>query len=108
MSFYMEELQLTSSSLLPGRAFTTTFDYCNWILIVAVILWTVVFLFFEIFLCGTRPSLTWSDPHSSRHLCINPFALQTSSAVFNWVMDLAIVIEPLFVVRLRLRRRCAV
>ncbi|THC93706.1 hypothetical protein EYZ11_006817 [Aspergillus tanneri] len=61
-----------------GNAFRTPFDYANWTLIILVILWTVVFLFFEVFACGADPS--------------------TGCAVFSWIMDLAILVEPLFMI----------
>ena len=82
-----------------GRAYRTAFDYANWTLIICVALWTVVFLFFEIFACGIRPYLSWSSLESLRGECVDTFALQTGCAVFSWVMDLAILIEPLFMVR---------
>ncbi|KAF3026650.1 hypothetical protein E8E14_014520 [Neopestalotiopsis sp. 37M] len=79
-----------------GRAFRTLFDIVNWTLITCVTLWTLVFLFFEIFACGSNPYLSWSSLQSLRGACVDTFAMQTGCAVFSWVMDLAILIEPLF------------
>lgn len=58
----------------------------------------MVFLFLEIFACGSNPSLSWASLLSLRNACLDTFAMQTGCAVFNWVMDLAILVEPLFMV----------
>lgn len=63
-----------------------------------VTLWTLVFLFYEVFACGTTPAASWESLESLRTKCTDTFALQTGCAAFSWVMDLAILIEPLFVV----------
>ena len=81
-----------------GVAYTTAFDYANWTLIVLVTLWTLVFLCFEIFACGVTPAASWSSLLSLRTACIDTFGMQTGCAVFSWVLDLAILIEPLFMV----------
>lgn len=82
-----------------GRSYRTAFDYANWVLITLVILWTTVFFFFEVFACGTTPAASWTSLYSLRHACIDTFSMQTACAVFNWIMDLAILIEPLLMVR---------
>lgn len=81
-----------------GRAYKTLFDYFNWTLIILVSMWLVVFFFFEVFACGANPSAGWSNLYSLRHVCVDTFAMQTGCAVFSWVMDLAILVEPLFMV----------
>ncbi|KAI0897752.1 hypothetical protein F4806DRAFT_459799 [Annulohypoxylon nitens] len=85
--------------VFKGRAYRTAFDYVNWILIILVTLWTLVFLFFDIFACGITPQASWESWSSLRSNCIDTFAMQTGCAVFSWVLDLAIFIEPLVMVR---------
>ncbi|GAD97499.1 hypothetical protein MYCGRDRAFT_94394 [Paecilomyces variotii No. 5] len=84
--------------IFKGRAYRTPFDYANWTLIILVITWTLVFLFFEIFACGSDPAVSWSSLTSLRTKCVDTFAMQTGCAVFSWVLDLAILIEPLCMV----------
>lgn len=84
--------------IFKGRAFRTPFDYVNWTLIILVTMWTLVFLFFEIFACGSNPAVSWSSLTSLRTRCVNTFAMQTGCAVFSWVLDLAILIEPICMV----------
>ncbi|PLB46206.1 hypothetical protein P170DRAFT_512753 [Aspergillus steynii IBT 23096] len=84
--------------IFKGSAYQTPFDYANWTLIVLVTLWTVVFLFIQIFACGADPSRGWASLESLRSKCVDTFAMQTGCAVFSWVMDLAILIEPLFMI----------
>jgi hypothetical protein len=64
-----------------------------------VTLWTVAFLLLEILACGTTPSASWDSFESLRTKCMDTFALQTACAVVSWVLDLAIFIEPLVMVR---------
>lgn len=90
---------LTDPVPCTGRSERTAFDISNWILITLVTLWTVAFLFLEIFACGARPSASWESFESLRTMCMDTFALQTSCAVVSWVLDLAIFIEPLVMVR---------
>ncbi|KAI2605277.1 uncharacterized protein GGS25DRAFT_504498 [Hypoxylon fragiforme] len=85
--------------VFKGRAYRTVFDYVNWILITLVTLWTLVFLFFDIFACGTHPSASWESWESLREYCIDTLGMQTGGAVFSWVLDLAIFIEPLIMIR---------
>ncbi|KAI1178232.1 hypothetical protein F4777DRAFT_576289 [Nemania sp. FL0916] len=85
--------------VFKGRSYSTAFDYTNWILITLVILWTLVFLFFDIFACGTTPQASWESWSSLRSACINTFGLQTGCAVFSWVLDIAIFVEPLIMIR---------
>ncbi|KAK0744564.1 hypothetical protein B0T21DRAFT_407653 [Apiosordaria backusii] len=61
--------------------------------------WTVVFLFLEIFACGDRPAASWESFESLRTECMDTFGLQTGCAVFSWVWDLAIFIEPLLMIQ---------
>ncbi|GAW23042.1 hypothetical protein ANO14919_125900 [Xylariales sp. No.14919] len=82
-----------------GRAYKTAFDYANWTLIILVILWILVFLFFDIFACGTHPEASWESWNSLRNACIDTFGMQTGCAVFSWVLDIAIFIEPLVMIR---------
>ncbi|KAK0609931.1 hypothetical protein B0T17DRAFT_603369 [Bombardia bombarda] len=83
-----------------GRAFWTPFDYANWTLITLVVLWTAVFLFSEIFACGLDPAASWSSLASLRgQKCVDTFGLQAANAASNWVLDLAIFIEPLLMIR---------
>ncbi|PYH98983.1 hypothetical protein BO71DRAFT_479899 [Aspergillus ellipticus CBS 707.79] len=84
--------------IFKGRAFRTLFDYTNWTLIGLVILWTLVFFLFEILACGATPWVSWSSLYSLRHACVNTFGLQTGCAVFSWVLDVAILVEPLFMI----------
>ncbi|KAI0384776.1 hypothetical protein F5Y04DRAFT_293082 [Hypomontagnella monticulosa] len=81
--------------IFRGQTHRTAFDYVNSTLIATVVLWTVVFLFFEIFICGVDPSMGWSSQESPRTGCMDTIGLQISCAVFSWVLDLAILIEPL-------------
>ncbi|KAK1144405.1 hypothetical protein N8T08_005558 [Aspergillus melleus] len=81
-----------------GNAYRTPFDYANWTLIVLVTLWTLIFLFLEVFACGADPSVSWASLTSLRSKCVDTFAMQTGCAVFSWVMDLAILIESLFMI----------
>ena len=86
-------------SLFRGRSGRTWFDYGNWTLIVLTTAWLVVFLFFEIFACGTTPQVSWESFDSLRTKCVDTFGMQTGCAVFSWVLDLAIFVEPLFMIR---------
>ncbi|KAI0102795.1 hypothetical protein GGR51DRAFT_279813 [Nemania sp. FL0031] len=85
--------------VFKGRSYKTAFDYVNWALIILVILWTLVFLFFDIFACGSHPEASWESWNSLRSACINTFGMQTGCAVFSWVLDIAIFIEPLVMIR---------
>ncbi|KAI0189062.1 hypothetical protein F4808DRAFT_445759 [Astrocystis sublimbata] len=85
--------------LFGGRSYWTPFDYSNWTLITLVSLWTTVFFFFEILACGSHPEASWSSLASLRNDCVDTFGLQTGGAVFSWVLDLAIFIEPLLMIR---------
>ncbi|KAI5865621.1 hypothetical protein GGS23DRAFT_560048 [Durotheca rogersii] len=85
--------------LFKGRAYRTAFDYANWILVTLVALWTVAFLFLDIFACGATPSASWESWNSLRNACIDTFGMQTGCAVFSWVLDLAIFVEPLVMIR---------
>ncbi|KAI0418433.1 hypothetical protein F5X98DRAFT_338050 [Xylaria grammica] len=85
-------------SIFQGRSSRTIFDYTNWALIALVTTWTIIFLFFEIFACGTDPAASWASLYSLRHECVDTFALQTACAVFSWILDLAILIEPIFMI----------
>ncbi|KAI1387156.1 uncharacterized protein F4822DRAFT_405617 [Hypoxylon trugodes] len=85
--------------VFKGRIHRTAFDYSNWTLIILVTLWTLVFLFFDIFACGTTPQASWESWNSLRKNCIDTFAMQTGGAVFSWVLDLAIFVEPLVMIR---------
>ncbi|KAI1121714.1 hypothetical protein F5Y10DRAFT_95408 [Nemania abortiva] len=84
--------------IFKGRAYRSIFDYTNWILILIVVLWTVLFLFLNIFACGITPASAWESLYSLRHDCIDTFAQQTGSAIVSWILDLAILIEPLFMI----------
>ncbi|KAI0198216.1 hypothetical protein F4808DRAFT_436901 [Astrocystis sublimbata] len=85
--------------LFKGSAIRTTFDHVNWVLIALVTLWTAVFLFFDIFACGTAPEASWESWNSLRSACVDTFGMQTGCAVFSWVLDLAIFTEPLVMIR---------
>ncbi|KXX79399.1 hypothetical protein MMYC01_204056 [Madurella mycetomatis] len=85
--------------LFKGRVGRTTFDIANWTLIMLVTLWTVAFLFLEIFACGNSPSASWDSFDSLRTKCMDTFALQLACAVISWILDLAIFIEPLVMIR---------
>ncbi|KAI8945741.1 hypothetical protein F4801DRAFT_597513 [Xylaria longipes] len=93
--------------LFKGCAYRTAFDYANWTLIVLVnTVWTVLFLFFDIFACGTTPAASWESWNSLRSACVDTFGMQTGCAVFSWILDLAIFVEPLVMIRtLNMKRR---
>ncbi|XXH04028.1 hypothetical protein Hte_010439 [Hypoxylon texense] len=84
--------------LFKGVAYRTAFDYANWTLIVIVVAWTVTFLFLAIFSCGSNPSAIWESLESLRTKCVDTFALYTANSILSWIMDLAILIEPLLMV----------
>ncbi|KAI1177471.1 hypothetical protein F4777DRAFT_542194 [Nemania sp. FL0916] len=86
--------------IFKGTAYRTAFDYANWTLIILVVLWTVLFLFLNIFACGVTPASAWESLYSLRHDCIDTFAQQAGSAIVSWILDLAILIEPLFMISL--------
>ncbi|KUI67900.1 hypothetical protein VM1G_03124 [Cytospora mali] len=85
--------------IFKGRSSRTAFDYANWTLIILVILWVVAFLFALAFSCGRYLSRAWASLWSLRHECVDTFALLAACAIFSWVMDLAILIEPLLVIQ---------
>ncbi|KAI0910063.1 hypothetical protein F4824DRAFT_458542 [Ustulina deusta] len=94
--------------LFRGRSTWTPFDYANWTLIGLVLAWTLVFFFFEILACGSHPAASWASVESLRQNCVDTFGLQTGGAAFNWLLDLAILIEPLLMIRtlnMKLRRK---
>ncbi|KAI1810984.1 hypothetical protein GGS20DRAFT_565175 [Poronia punctata] len=94
--------------LFRGRSYWTVFDYTNWTLIVLVLLWTIVFFFFEILACGSHPEASWASVTSLRTQCVDTFGLQTGGAAFSWFLDLAIFIEPLLMIRtlnMKLKRK---
>ncbi|GAB1318518.1 hypothetical protein MFIFM68171_08728 [Madurella fahalii] len=86
-------------SLFRGQAGRSAFDIANWTLIILVTLWTVAFVFLEILACGNRPSASWESFDSLRTKCMDTFALQLACAVISWILDLAIFIEPLVMIR---------
>jgi hypothetical protein len=86
-------------ALFKGRSERTAFDISNWILIILVTLWTVAFLFLEIFACGARPAASWESLESLRTKCMDTWALMAACATISWVLDLAIFIEPLVMIR---------
>ncbi|KAF2229682.1 hypothetical protein EV356DRAFT_536995 [Viridothelium virens] len=97
--------------VFKGHAYRTPFDYANWTLIILVLTWTVVFLCFEIFACGIHPSVSWASLTSLRTQCVDTFSMQTGCAAFSWVLDIAILVEPLFVIsslNMSLRRKLQV
>ncbi|KUI53264.1 hypothetical protein VP1G_00609 [Cytospora mali] len=85
--------------IFKGRSSRTAFDYANWTLIILVILWVFAFLFAIAFWCGRYPTRAWASLWSLRHECVDTFALLAACAIFSWVMDLAILIEPLLVIQ---------
>ncbi|KAI1204064.1 uncharacterized protein F4807DRAFT_449047 [Annulohypoxylon truncatum] len=85
--------------IFRGQTYRTAFDYANWTIIFFVTLWTLVFLFFEIFACGATPAASWLSLQSLRHACVDTFGMQTGGAVFSWILDLTILIEPLLMIR---------
>lgn len=88
-----------------GRAYRTTFDYVNWILITLVTLWTLTFVSVDLFSCGLTPSANWEVQHSWESVCVDTLVSMTVLAVINWVIDLVILLEPLFMVRFEPGRR---
>ena len=92
--------------IFRGRARRVRFDYINWFLIILVILWTTAFTFAEIFSCGIHFGAAWGTYYELTHDCINTFNLFTTSAVFNFWIDIMILILPLVMVS-PLRERAA-
>ncbi|KAK6835049.1 hypothetical protein PG990_000144 [Apiospora arundinis] len=92
--------------IFKGRSFRTKFDYANWCLISCVALWTVISLFLYIFACGDKPSRSWTSLQQLRGACMDTNSLQSGCAAFSWIMDLAILLEPLFKIRsLNMKRK---
>lgn len=83
---------------LPGQGRTTAFDYINWTLIFLVVLWTTLALFFSIFQCRLNPSAVWGTLDQLRTECFNTWQMFSTFAIFSWIMDIAILIEPLCMV----------
>ncbi|KAI1455163.1 hypothetical protein F4805DRAFT_437047 [Annulohypoxylon moriforme] len=81
-----------------GRSYWTGFDYANWIMIGCVSLWTILFLLLYVFESGVHPSLGWTTADSVRQRPFNTWAMIAGSASCSWVMDLSILIEPLFMI----------
>lgn len=91
-----------------GRAYRTPFDYANWTLITITALWTVAFFFADILACGTDPSSAWRSAYSLRHECIKTFSMMAACGISSWILDLAILVEPLVVVSTVPTKVCAV
>jgi hypothetical protein len=91
------------------RLFTTRisrswFDWANWTLIGLSIGWTITFLFSSIFICGDKPDALWTSTFWVENKCLNSYILYTSSSTINFVIDLGILVEPLFMVRISILR----
>lgn len=95
---FHSSLRTLPNSNVSGQGFRTAFDYTNWILISLTAAWTVVGLFFSIFICGGKPANDWISSHTLRTYCIDSFKMRTGFAVSSWFLDIAIFIEPLCMV----------
>ncbi|KXT05877.1 hypothetical protein AC578_340 [Pseudocercospora eumusae] len=84
--------------IFKGRGFRTVFDYVNWSLIGLVTVWTIAYVFLEIFMCGLNFDAAWTTVYALRHYCMNTFALLTSCAITSFAMDLACLAVPLIMV----------
>ncbi|KAF2206741.1 hypothetical protein CERZMDRAFT_103041 [Cercospora zeae-maydis SCOH1-5] len=89
-----------SRRIFRGRGTRTAFDYVNWIMIGVVTVWMVAYVFLEIFMCGLNFWAAWDTVYALRNYCMDTFALLTSCAITNWVIDLAIFAIPLVMVGL--------
>ena len=61
-------------------------------------LWTIIFLFLYIFPCGTRPATNYTIEDSDKYTCIDLYTMQTAGSISSWLLDLAILIEPIVMV----------
>ncbi|KAF2168298.1 hypothetical protein M409DRAFT_21735 [Zasmidium cellare ATCC 36951] len=85
--------------LFRGKGKRTAFDIANWSLIVFIPIWGVVFLFAQFFVCGLHPEALWTTHFWDANACINSFAMNLAASVFNWIVDLCILIEPLVMIQ---------
>jgi len=95
---YLLHITLPYTNIELGQSCTTSFDYLNWIFIALVLGWTIAFFFAEVFICGADPSMSWSSRDPLRIECVDTLVMQTCCAVSSWFLDLAILIEPLFMI----------
>ncbi|KAM3413834.1 hypothetical protein BST61_g10513 [Cercospora zeina] len=87
-----------SRRIFRGRGTRTAFDYVNWLMIGVVTVWMVAYVLLEIFMCGLNFWAAWDTVYALRNYCMNTFALLTSCAITNWVIDLAIFAIPLVMI----------
>ncbi|GIZ48692.1 hypothetical protein CKM354_001174200 [Cercospora kikuchii] len=87
-----------SRRIFRGRGARTKFDYVNWLMIGVVTVWMVAYVFLEIFMCGLNFWAAWDTVYALRTYCMDTFALLTSCAITNWVIDLAIFAIPLVMI----------
>ncbi|KAK4195846.1 hypothetical protein QBC40DRAFT_310330 [Triangularia verruculosa] len=76
------------------------FEYGFWIghvLAIGFIKLTLLFFFRGLF--KGRPAASWESFESLRTKCLDTFGMLTGCSVFSWVLDLAIFIEPLVMIR---------
>lgn len=85
--------------LFKGRAKRTAFDIANWTLIILVICWVITFLLTIGFECGPTPQALWTTTFWTGHTCFDTSAMYLACAALDWIFDLAILIEPLVMVR---------
>lgn len=84
--------------LFRGRTKRTAFDVVNWILIGLVISWTIAFIFCDAFACRLDPAATWTTKYWLHDQCFDIPAMMLASSTSNWILDLAILVEPLVMV----------
>lgn len=65
-----------------------------------VIAWTFTFLLADLFSCGLRPSANWEVQRSWESACVDTLVSMSVLAIVNWIIDLGILVEPLFKVSL--------
>lgn len=84
--------------IFQGRTRRTAFDVINWFLIILTICWTLAFSLTELFACGAHANYAWGTLYELRYDCVNTFQVFAVSSSINFIVDLAILIEPIAVV----------
>ncbi|KAI7779507.1 hypothetical protein LA080_000791 [Diaporthe eres] len=85
--------------VFKGRGKRTPFDIVNWTLIITTVLWTLIAVFISIFECGIHAEGTWTGLEQLKRMCLNNFLMYAALAVASSIVDLAILIEPLIMIR---------
>ncbi|KAJ4407497.1 hypothetical protein N0V82_009890 [Gnomoniopsis sp. IMI 355080] len=81
--------------IFKGHGRRTAFDIANWTLIILTAIWTTSAVVLSVFECGLHPEGTWTGLAELRRKCVDNFSMYSGLAIVSWVLDIAVLIEPL-------------